>query len=198
MLDKHNINILKMENKEELIIYGLRDPRTDEYKYVGKSICGMSRAKSHLISSHNKNLGDWIKELKKIGEAPFVDVFEVCEKKEDLRFKEKFWVSECLKNGNKLYNILLLNSVDIVNKTMLDTQKRIDAEIKYKELLNILPTLEKFGETIKNKRLSIGMTQQELADKVNVARSTIVALEQGENPTLSTILLAIKALNING
>ena len=41
-------------------------------------------------------------------------------------------------------------------------------------------TLEKIGARIRNKRESLGMTQQELADMVNVTRNTISRYENGE------------------
>lgn len=42
---------------------------------------------------------------------------------------------------------------------------------------------------IKNLRVEKGMTQQELADLVNVRRETIVQLENGNyNPTLSLVV----------
>ena len=41
-------------------------------------------------------------------------------------------------------------------------------------------TLEKIGARIRSKRESLGMTQQELADMVNVTRNTISRYENGE------------------
>ena len=41
-------------------------------------------------------------------------------------------------------------------------------------------TLEKIGARIRIKRESLGMTQQELADMVNVTRNTISRYENGE------------------
>ena len=41
-------------------------------------------------------------------------------------------------------------------------------------------TLEKIGARIRSKRESLGMTQQELAEMVNVTRNTISRYENGE------------------
>lgn len=41
-------------------------------------------------------------------------------------------------------------------------------------------TLEEIGARIRSKRESLGMTQQELADMVNVTRNTISRYENGE------------------
>ena len=35
------------------LIYGLRDPRNDVYKYIGKTTIGVKRPLKHLIKSHN-------------------------------------------------------------------------------------------------------------------------------------------------
>jgi len=40
----------------EILIYGLRDPRTDEYRYIGKSTSGLNRPKSHFTYSHNSSV----------------------------------------------------------------------------------------------------------------------------------------------
>jgi len=41
-------------------------------------------------------------------------------------------------------------------------------------------TLDKIGARIRSKRASLGMTQQELAEMVNVTRNTISRYENGE------------------
>ena len=50
---------------------------------------------------------------------------------------------------------------------------------------------------IKNLRVEKGMTQQELADLVNVRRETIVRLENGNyNPTLSLAVVIARVFEI--
>ena len=59
-------------------------------------------------------------------------------------------------------------------------------------------TLEKIGARIRIKRESLGMTQQELADMVNVTRNTISRYENGETEvgviTLNNIADALSVI----
>lgn len=58
--------------------------------------------------------------------------------------------------------------------------------------------LKKFGEIVKEARLSKGLTQLELADKFSSAEATISRLEKGKmNPSLTWILKLSEALGIN-
>ena len=59
-------------------------------------------------------------------------------------------------------------------------------------------TLEKIGARIRSKRESLGMTQQELAEMVNVTRNTISRYENGETEvgviTLNNIADALSVI----
>lgn len=94
--------IKKMKNN---IIYALREPRTDEYRYIGKSNSGIKRAKSHLTFSHNNNVNIWVQELRELGLSPIIDVLEECEE-ELLNIKESFWIQYYEECGCKLFNSL--------------------------------------------------------------------------------------------
>lgn len=55
-----------------------------------------------------------------------------------------------------------------------------------------------FGKRIKELRAKRGITQEDLADKIDVDRSYIGFLERGErNPTLTKILKIAKALKVS-
>ena len=60
-------------------------------------------------------------------------------------------------------------------------------------------TLKKIGARIRIKRESLGMTQQELADMVNVTRNTISRYENGETEvgviTLNNIADGFRPVN---
>ena len=58
------------------LIYGLRDPRNDVYKYIGKTTVGNGRPLKHLVKSHNQLVNDWVDELSKLGSSPYVDIIE--------------------------------------------------------------------------------------------------------------------------
>lgn len=54
-----------------------------------------------------------------------------------------------------------------------------------------------YGEILKDRRKSLKMTQQQLADKVQVPRSYISKVERGENDLqLSSLLRIINALGL--
>ena len=63
----------------ECFIYGLSDPRTDEIRYVRKSVSGMTRPRAHLFPSmlrhHNRRVA-WLKSLLKEGLKPDIVVLE--------------------------------------------------------------------------------------------------------------------------
>ena len=62
----------------QYLIYGLRCPKTDDYKYIGKSSSGMQRAQAHLTYSHNESVNYWVAELREQGFCPLIDVIEEC------------------------------------------------------------------------------------------------------------------------
>jgi len=56
---------------------------------------------------------------------------------------------------------------------------------------------KKFGKKVKELRKKKGLTQEDLAEKINVDRSYMGFIERGErNPTLDKIEKISKALNI--
>lgn len=53
-----------------------------------------------------------------------------------------------------------------------------------------------FGRAVKARRAEVGMTQEDLADKAEVARSFVSAMERGEKaPTIRTVWRLGAALN---
>jgi len=60
------------------------------------------------------------------------------------------------------------------------------------------PIQKKLGEKIKEKRLEVGMTQEELADRTGLHRTYISGLESGtRNPALKNLNKLSKALKIS-
>lgn len=51
---------------------------------------------------------------------------------------------------------------------------------------------KQIGLRLKGLRASKGLSQQELAKKLNVDRSTISKIESGENPTAASVLIELK------
>lgn len=54
------------------------------------------------------------------------------------------------------------------------------------------------AEIVRSARADLGLTQQELADRIGVGRLLVVQIESGKaNPTLDNMLLIIGALNLD-
>jgi hypothetical protein len=149
------------------LIYGLRDPRNDVYYYIGKTTIGNSRPLSHLINSHNKKVNEWVKELSELWLYPYVDIIEDNIVLEDLQDRETYWIGHYYNINNDLFNFHYIDK-------SINEQLYQELEDKFKWLeLNYF----NIGNVIKLKRLSLNMTQQELADGTGLNRSTIVQIE---------------------
>lgn len=77
-------------------IYILRDPRTNEIKYVGKTVDPRSRSKKHGLPSQLRGSGvrkvKWILELRSIGLRPIFEIIEECTE-ENWEERERYWIS---------------------------------------------------------------------------------------------------------
>lgn len=98
---------MKKIKQDKYLIYALRDPRTDEVRYVGKSTIGMRRPNQHskewsLVSNTHKN--NWIKSLQLINLNPVIDVLEVHETPDTLEESEIFHISYLRAIGCNLTN----------------------------------------------------------------------------------------------
>lgn len=77
------------------LIYGLRDPRTSEIRYVGKSARGTDRPMEHFppprVDVTYKAI--WLRKLLTLGLAPEIVVLEVCDSREALSSREQWWIA---------------------------------------------------------------------------------------------------------
>jgi len=177
------------------IIYGLKDPRTDEFKYVGKSINGIERASSHLTHSHNPLVNEWINELKMDNYIPLVIILENVSDWTQLVDKEKYWVGKLTDEEHDLLNILITDSY---NNTLDSYNKKLKEQILNREkILNekLNKSLMQFGSTsdvgnlIKRRRKILKVTQQQLADVSGVGLRTIKLIELNKsNTTVNTLM----------
>lgn len=193
------INISTVVNNKtsklgEFIIYGLRDPETDEYRYIGKSTSGIKRSKKHLNYSHNEDVSNWVKNLSKINKSPFIDVLEKCDNTFDLSKAERYWIIKYKESGNRLFNVIIPNSVEKINNSILSYQDIVNSEKEFEKLINSIDVINNFGNIIKNQRFSLGITQQDLAEKSGVHRTVISGTEQGAVPSIVTIIKIINFL----
>lgn len=171
------------------LIYGLRDPRNDVYYYIGKSTVGYGRPLTHLTKSHSETVNQWIKQLEQLGLFPHIDVIEKNILLEDLAEREKYWIDYHYELNPELFNIYLLP--ETINK--IRTQ---DDDDKFNSLVKVILDL---GNILKTERMSRQLTQNELAEKAGLSRSTISLCEGGNNVTVEAVkkyLAALKGVDI--
>jgi hypothetical protein len=95
--------------KSECLIYGLKDPFTNEIRYVGKSSWGIKRARDHLKPSHvaketNSHKANWLRIVYANGGRPEV-VFLEGSTPESLNDDERKWIAYGRSHGWRLTNI---------------------------------------------------------------------------------------------
>jgi DNA-binding XRE family transcriptional regulator len=157
------------------IIYGLRCPKTDDYKYIGKTTVGLKRAQAHIRHSHNELVNFWVQELKEQGLSPLVDVLEECSE-EELQIKEQFWIQFYIDAGCVLFNTY------ICKFTNLDEAVKNIAVKKYSQEKDSIISF------VKRRRKDLRLTQEALAEIAGVSFRATKAFELGQsNPTYNTI-----------
>lgn len=171
----------------QYLIYGLRCPKTDGYRYIGKSSSGMQRAQAHLTYSHNESVNHWVAELREQGFCPLIDVIEECSE-EDLQIKEQFWIQYFTARGCKLMNSIFYRgaAIEKLEKDIAEAQKELDATLnRVIDTINELQTINGF---IKHMRKTRGLTQQDLSEMAGITSRTLTDIELGKgNPSYATI-----------
>jgi len=171
------------------LIYGLRDPRNDVYYYIGKTTVGNERPLKHLTNSHSKTVNEWVKQLEQLELVPYIDVLEKDIVLEELSEREKYWIEYYYEVNPELFNVQSLP--ETINR--IKTQEDDD---KFSFLVKVILDL---GNILKTERLSRQLTQEELAKKSGVNRSTIILCENGNNTTINAVkkyLAALKGVDI--
>lgn len=171
------------------IIYGLRDPRNDVYQYIGKSTVGTNRPLSHLTKSHSKRVNDWVKSLEENWLYPIIDIIEEVEDLDNLIEREKYWISYYLDINPELLNIQS-------TKNEIQNLRSEEDETNFKLLIDISFNLHKI---LRKERLYRKISQEEMAKKIGVNRSTLSFLENGGNVGLDIIkkyIVTLKGIDI--
>lgn len=77
-----------------IYIYSLKDPETNEIRYVGKTTNINTRLKAHITrSKHNKyHSARWVQSVLKRGFRPIIELIEECNE-ENWVEKEKYWIA---------------------------------------------------------------------------------------------------------
>jgi hypothetical protein len=161
------------------LIYGLRDPRNDVYKYIGKTTIGHNRPLSHLVKSHNQFVNQWVEELSKLGSAPYVDIIEEDILLDQLAEKERYYITYY----SKLYGELFNGGEHI--KECISKPSILD----HKDIDSALLTLFNPGEVYKMLKVSTGFCDDTIGHMLNIARKTVGKLKSGDTTiTLDTVV----------
>ena len=146
--------------------------------YIGKSTDGINRPMEHIkLNSHNNDVNDFINTLKQQSISPVILILESVDSESMLNNKEAFWIKKYTDMGYVLLNKTHIHQTEILVK-----------DVENKDLIRSF---------IKQNRLLLNMSQQDLAEKSNLNRSTIAILESNgeENIGVSTLT---KVLNVFG
>lgn len=164
---------------KENLIYGLRDPRNDCYKYIGKTTVSTKRPLNHLLNSHNKKISEWIEELQENDNEPIIDIIEHVNDINMLSDREKYWIQ-------------VYNNGDLLNIQSLDYDyNRIYKEF-FIQLDNVYDLISDIPKLIKLIRKKYKLKQQELANLCGVHRSTISMVES--NPEYNVGISLIRKI----
>lgn len=171
----------------QYLIYGLRCPKTDSYRYIGKSSSGLERAKAHLTYSHNESVNHWVAELREQGFCPLVDILEECSE-EDLQLKERFWIQFYTDKGCKLLNSIFYRgaAIEKLERQVDDAQKKLNVLLN--TVLSEIDELSTINGFIRNIRKRRKLTQKDLAEMAQITSRTLNDIELGKgNPSYATI-----------
>lgn len=192
---------------QKYIIYGLKDPKTDDIMYVGKSTQGLDRPRQHLNGSHNQLVRDWVNSLNSENLEPEIIVLEEADSPNFLLEKEKFWMSKLTEEKHPLLNIILYNQhIDqwqsIKNIENQLAEKRANLESELDKLMNgesdgLIRDYKNLGHLIRKRRKLAGITQKGLADIAGVGKTCVFDAEHGKTTLqIDTLYKIMNVLNI--
>lgn len=121
------------------IIYLLKDPVTNEIRYVGKSSKGLTRPKKHLLPCYYNNkrmfhfpIYRWIRKLVKKGHLPIIEIFQTFSDSYHLNQAEIYWISYFKSAGSPLLNSTAGGDGVVGNKWTEEQKKRLSEQRKNK------------------------------------------------------------------
>lgn len=91
-----------------MVVYALSDPKTDELRYIGQTEqLPATRLRQHVkdCGRYSNHCAHWIKNLKKQGFKPFMEILQKCSTVEELNEAEIYWISQFRALGFRLTNI---------------------------------------------------------------------------------------------
>lgn len=121
-------------------IYVLKDPITDEIRYVGQTNDIQRRYNDHISSSINENSSDintykcrWIRKLLSDGSKPTIEIIDRCESLIESNILEKYYIEKYYEEGCKLTN----SHMNDVTEFSVETRKKMSEAKKGKSLEDI-------------------------------------------------------------
>ena len=167
--------------KKERLIYALCCPFTDNIHYIGKTTVGMSRPLQHAAKSHSVKVKEWVESIKEIGHGPVVRILETVASEDDLDARERYWIQYQLNKGELLLNDCLVTPLLISH----DLDIRLGGGNKDYDIKRI-------SKFIKERRKSVGLNQEEFADKCGIALTVLRKIEQGKtNLNFNALLIVL-------
>ena len=164
------------------LIYGLRDPRNDVYKYIGKTTVGVKRPLMHLKKSHNILVNQWVDELKEINLSPIVDVLENNVSLEQLSYREKHYIAYYSGISDQLFNGGE-SAIETISKPSILSETDINS--LYISFLNIREIYKLF-------KSSTSFSDAVIANVLGVGRKTVYRIKEGNiNINMETIFKLI-------
>lgn len=152
------------------LIYGLRDPRNDIYRYIGKTSIGEKRPLTHLKKSHNDSVNQWVCELNSVGLEPFVDILEEVKDINNLADRERFFIAyysdlhSMLLNGNR-------SDYDSINQPSMVTHEL---------LITTYNTMVNMGEVYKLVKINTNFSDELIASTIGVGRKVMYCIKKSK------------------
>lgn len=163
------------------LVYALCCPFTDDVHYIGKSTQGMTRPLQHLNSSHSEKVIEWVDDLKALGNSPKVKILERVSEVDDLDVRERYWIYKYLDKDALLLNSNLITPFLVSENRSKELEDTNDVGINH------------ISEFIKQRRKTVGLTQEQFAEKAGIALTVIRKIEQGKsNVSLEGLLHILK------
>ncbi len=99
------------EKLKDYIVYGIIDPETDLYVYIGSTKNRLwDRKNGHVSQLFNWDLRAWVKLKKEKLQNPIYVVVHECDKQaQDLLYWEYFYIKKFRSEGHPLFNITMRN-----------------------------------------------------------------------------------------